>query len=136
MAEPAGRDPGFERTLERLFAEPPVFTDADAFAGKVKARMARSWRIRTLGIGAAGVAGGVIAAGQIVGSGPGAGPLAIKLQDASARSAQAADAVYRQAWSGLNALSHVTPSAGLFWAVSGLMILAAVIGATRVLDEV
>ena len=28
------------------------------------------------------------------------------------------------------------PSAGLFWAVSGLMIVAAVIGATRVLDEV
>jgi hypothetical protein len=136
MAEPAARDPEFERTLERLFAEPPAFTDADAFARKVKARMARNWRVRTLGIGVAGVAGGVVAASQIVCSGPGAGPVAIKLQIASAQSAQAADAVYRQTWSGLNALSHVTPSAGLFWAVSGLMILAAVIGATRVLDEV
>jgi hypothetical protein len=131
MAEPAGRDPDFERALERLFAEPPAFRDADAFAAKVQARLARNWRIRTLGIGAAGVAGGVVAASQIVGSG-----LAIQLQHASARSAQAADAVYRQTWSGLDALSHITPSAGLFWVVSGLMILAAVIGATRVLDEV
>jgi len=136
MAEPAGRDPEFERTLERLFAEPPAVDDADVFVGKVQARLARNWRIRTVGIGAAGVAGGVVAASQIVSSG-----LAIQLQQASARSAQAADAVYRQTWSGLDALSldalsHVTPSAGLFWVVSGLMILAAVLGATRVLDEV
>jgi hypothetical protein len=131
MAEPAGRDPDFERALERMFSEPPAFDDSDAFAGKVQARLAFRWRIRTFSIGAAGVAGGVVAASQIVGSG-----LAIQLQQASARSAQAADAVYRQTWSGLDALSHVTPSAGLFWVVSGLMILAAVVGATRVLDEV
>ena len=131
MAEPAARDPEFDRALERLFAEPPAFEDADAFAGKVQARLARNWRIRMLGIGAAGVAGGVVAASQIIGSG-----LAVQLQQASARSAQAADAVYRQTWSGVDALSHVTPAAGLFWVVSGLMILAAVIGATRVLDEV
>jgi hypothetical protein len=36
----------------------------------------------------------------------------------------------------MDALSQISPSAGLFWVVSGLMILAAVIGATRVLDEV
>jgi hypothetical protein len=131
MADQAGRDPEFERNLERMFAEPPAFSDADAFAGRVKARLARNWRIRTLGIGAAGVAGGVVAASQIVGSG-----LAIQLQQASARSAQAADAMYRQTSSGVDALVHVTPSAGLFWVVSGLLILAAVVGATRVLDEV
>jgi hypothetical protein len=131
MAEPAGRDPDFERALERMFAEPPELNDSDAFAGKVQARLALGWRIRTLSIGAAGVAGGVVAASQLIGSG-----LAIQLQHASARSAQAADAVYRQTSSGLDALAHVTPSAGLFWVVSGLMILAAVVGATRVLDEV
>ena len=131
MDERMERDPEFERRLERLFAEPPALADADAFAAKVQGRLARSWRIRTLGIGAAGVAGGVVAASQIVGSG-----LVIQLRQASARSARAADAVYHQTWSGLDALSHVTPSAGLFWAVSGLMIVAAVIGATRVLDEV
>lgn len=138
MVEPAGRDPEFERALERLFAEPQVFSDADAFVGKVKSRLARNWRIRTLGIGAAGVAGGVVAASQIIGSG-----LAIQLQQASVQSVRAADVVYHQTQSGLDAtrsgldaLSHITPGAGLFWVVSGLMILAAVIGATRVLDEV
>jgi hypothetical protein len=58
------------------------------------------------------------------------------VRQASVQSAHVVDAAYRQTWTSLDALSQVTPSAALFWAVSGLMILAAVVGATRVLDEV
>ena len=126
-----GRDPEFERALERLFAQAPAAPDSEAFARGVESRLARSWRLRTFGVGLAGVLGGAVAASQILGSG-----LALQVQQASAHSVQAVDTVYRMTGSSLDALSHVTPSAALFWAVSGLMILAAVIGATRVLDEV
>jgi hypothetical protein len=124
------RDPAFERTLERLFAQPHAFADSDAFAAGVQGRLTRNWRMRTVGIGAAGVFGGLIAATQIVGSG-----FALKIQQASANSAQAAGAAYKQAWLGLDALGTVSPTAALFWVVSGVVILAAVVGATRVLDE-
>jgi hypothetical protein len=124
------RNPEFERQLERLFAQAPALPDPDAFAGRVQARLASNWRMRTAGIAVAGVVGGVIAASQIIGSG-----LAVQVQHASTQSVRAADVVYHQASSGFELLSQVTPSAGLFWVVSGLMILAAVIGATRVLDE-
>jgi hypothetical protein len=126
-----GRDPEFERSLERMFAQAPALPDGEVFAQRVQKRLARSWTVRTLAIGFAGVVGGAIAASQILGAG-----LAVQVREASAHSAQIVDAAYRQTWSNLDALSQVTPSAALFWAVSGLMILAAVVGATRVLDEV
>jgi hypothetical protein len=46
------------------------------------------------------------------------------------------DNLYQQGWAHFDLLSHITPSASLFWVASGLMILAAVVGATRILDEV
>jgi hypothetical protein len=125
------RDPEFERSLERLFAQAPALSDGDAFASRVQAKLARSWRLRTVAIGAAGVVGGAVAASQILGAG-----FALQVREASAHSAQVVDAAYRQTWTSLDAMSQITPSAALFWAVSGLMILAAVVGATRVLDEV
>jgi hypothetical protein len=125
------RDPEFERSLERLFAQTPALPDGEAFADRVQAKLARSWRVRTLAIGAAGIVGGAVAASQILGAG-----FALQVRQASVHSAQVVDQAYRQTWTNLDALSQVTPSAALFWAVSGLMILAAVVGATRVLDEV
>jgi hypothetical protein len=125
------QDRDFERTLERLYCQTPALGGADAFVGGVEARLARNWRLRTFGIGAAGIVGGVIAASQIIGSG-----LALRVEHASTQSARAVDTLYHGASVGMDALSQISPSAGLFWVVSGLMILAAVIGATRVLDEV
>lgn len=56
----------FERRLERLFAETPAFADDDAFAQRVERRLARGWTARRWLIGAAGVAGGLIGASQLV----------------------------------------------------------------------
>jgi hypothetical protein len=56
----------FERRLERLFAEPPSFSDDAAFAERVGRRLDRGWRLRRLLIGVAGLAGGVIGASQLI----------------------------------------------------------------------
>ncbi len=56
----------FERRLERLFAEPPAFSDEKAFAMSVERKLNRGWNIRRWTIGAAGLAGGVIGASQLI----------------------------------------------------------------------
>ncbi|MEW5686938.1 MAG: hypothetical protein AB1942_18625 [Pseudomonadota bacterium] len=56
----------FERRLERLFAEVPDMPDARAFAERVERRLDRGWTARRWLIGAAGLAGGVIGASQLL----------------------------------------------------------------------
>ena len=61
-------DAGFDARLERLFAEPPRVADPDGFARRVDARLDREWTLKRWFIGAAGAAGGLVAATQSVGS--------------------------------------------------------------------
>ncbi|MBX3482292.1 hypothetical protein [Phenylobacterium sp.] len=56
----------FERRLERLFAQSPDMPDAQAFAERVERRLDRGWNLRRWLIGAAGLAGGVVGASQLV----------------------------------------------------------------------
>lgn len=56
----------FERRLERLFAEAPAFADDGAFAERIERRLDRGWTARRWLIGAAGVAGGLIGASQLL----------------------------------------------------------------------
>jgi hypothetical protein len=56
----------FERRLERLFAAGSELDDAQAFAARVERRLNRGWTARRWLIGAAGIAGGVIGASQLV----------------------------------------------------------------------
>jgi hypothetical protein len=56
----------FERRLERLFAEAPEMPDALGFAERVERRLDRGWTARRWLIGAAGLAGGVIGASQLL----------------------------------------------------------------------
>lgn len=56
----------FERRLERLFGEAPYLEDAPAFAERVAQRLDRGWTARRWLIGAAGLAGGVIGASQLL----------------------------------------------------------------------
>jgi hypothetical protein len=62
-------DSDFEARLERLFDQPPAFSDNEAFARLVEARLDRGWGLRQGLIGAAGLAGGIVAAVQLLGSG-------------------------------------------------------------------
>ena len=56
----------FERRLERLFGDAPDLADATAFAQRVEQRLDRGWTARRWLIGAAGLAGGVIGASQLM----------------------------------------------------------------------
>ena len=56
----------FERRLERLFAEAPELPDAGAFAERIARRLDAGWTARRWLIGAAGVAGGVVGASQLM----------------------------------------------------------------------
>lgn len=56
----------FERRLERLFGDAPEAPDAQAFAERVEGRLNRGWTARRWLIGAAGLAGGVIGASQLL----------------------------------------------------------------------
>lgn len=61
-------EPSFERHVQRLYAEAPLFPDAPLFTAGVQRRLDRAWALRRGLIGVAGVAGGLIAAVQFVGS--------------------------------------------------------------------
>ncbi|TAJ73877.1 MAG: hypothetical protein EPO51_03300 [Phenylobacterium sp.] len=56
----------FERRLERLFSDAPELPDAAAFAQRIERRLDRGWTARRWLLGAAGLAGGVIGASQLV----------------------------------------------------------------------
>jgi hypothetical protein len=56
----------FERRLERLFADAPELPDAAAFTVRIEGRLNRGWTTRRWLLGAAGLAGGVIGASQLL----------------------------------------------------------------------
>ena len=61
-------DIAFEQQLDRLFAQAPVFRDADLFALRLDERLDRGWTARRFLIGGLGLIGGLIGGAQIVGS--------------------------------------------------------------------
>jgi hypothetical protein len=119
----------FERRLERLFADAPELPDAAAFAERVERRLATGWTARRWLIGAAGVAGGVIGASQLIMSN-----LFQRVESAgdSARALQAG-------------IVHVAPKAEwvsgfasggvVVWVASALAIVAMGFALTRAIDE-
>jgi hypothetical protein len=120
----------FETALERMFAQGAPMSDTVAFTQRVEARLNRNWRWRTLAIGFAGAVGGGIALTQSIGSG-----FTGRVQAAGTASANAFDTMYHQVSGGGSALLQMGSGIGMFWIASGLMILAAIVGASKALDE-
>ena len=119
----------FERRLERLFGEAPDLGDAQAFADRVEGRLNRGWTARRWLIGAAGLAGGVIGASQLVMSN-----LVERVQ-----SAEQSARVLGQG------LSCVTPSTDMVsalsggygvWIAVGLAVLTMGFVVSRVIEEI
>lgn len=120
----------FELRLDRMFNEPPVFPDAEAFARLVEMRLDRGWGLRQIGIGSAGLAGGLIGAYQLMGS--------RFLEQAS----QLAD---RDAFDVTGGLSHVLrageamsalPFGGeALWMAAALGVVALAFAVTRAVEE-
>jgi hypothetical protein len=114
-----------------MFAQAPVYPDAEAFSDRVLAKLDRSWRWRRLGIGAAGAIGGVIAISQTLGSN-----LTLHMQQSLANSFRTVDAAVDGAVSQTESLVGLSTSAGMFWAVSAMMVIAAGAAALRLFEEV
>jgi hypothetical protein len=122
-------DPEFDTRLSRWFAETPAFADADAFTRRIEGRLSRSWTFRRVMIGVAGVFGGVIAVGQMVGV-----HLYERLQGASA----ASTTLLSQGARAMDQLRHLTSQpmgAEVMWTGAALAVLAMILLATRSLEE-
>ena len=122
-------DSEFEARLERLFVQPPRVTDGQVFCRQVQARLDRDWTFRRTVIGAAGVAGGLFAASQALGSGlldrmqALRVPMPNLLDDPALRSAVSGD--------GLAALAQ---GGEVIWLAAALMAMAAAFMATQLID--
>ncbi len=119
----------FERRLERLFSETPHMADAQAFAERVEGRLNRGWTARRWLIGAAGLAGGVIGASQL-------------LMSNLFERVQSAEQSARVLGQGL---SRVTPSTDMVsalsggygvWVAVGLAVITMGFVVSRVIEEI
>lgn len=127
----------FEASLERMFRDAPPRPDAELFAARVQKRLNNGWALRRWGVGAAGMIGGAVAITQTLGA-----DLSLRFEQASAGSAKAVDTVYRQAVGQAQTISADSGLAfgdmglGMFWVVSGVIVLLAAALMTRAFDEV
>ena len=119
----------FERRLERLFGEAPYMGDAGAFAERVERRLDRGWTARRWLIGAAGGAGGIIGASQL-------------LMSNIFERVQTAEQSARVLGQGL---SRVTPSTDMLsalsggygvWIAVGLAVITMGFAVSRVIEEI
>lgn len=127
-------DRTFEMELERQFAAGPILADTDTFALLVTQRLDRGWTFRRMLIGGLGVVGGLIGAGQILGSG-----LLARLDAITAQS----DTLVKSGIAGLPAARELSTllSTGLsmdgqvLWMSAGLGVLAVGLFVTRAIRE-
>ena len=120
----------FEHRLSRLFAEAPAYADADRFAQRVETRLDRVWALRRALIGIAGLGGGVVAAGQMLGA---------RLIDRAAGFSEASLSSVShgaRALGGLRFLADLPVGAEVAWTAAGLAVLAIVLVAARAIEEV
>jgi hypothetical protein len=119
--------------LSRLFAEAPQYPDARLFAGEIESRLGRGWALRRVLIAAAGVTGGLIAVGQLIGSG-----LVARLDGAShmVSAARAGfDHLPLPIAPQLSMLKDMPFGGEVVWLVAGLAVLAAALLAGRSIED-
>ena len=122
-------DPEFDTRLLRLFADAPEFADADGFARRVEDRLDRSWTLRRMLIGAAGIGGGAIAVGQTLGAR--VFDRVAGFSDASATAMSQGARTLTQ----LRLLDALPVGGEVVWVGAGLALLAVVLMATRSLEN-
>ncbi len=125
-------DPSFEHQLGRLFAEPPALTGHAEFAAAVQGRLERGWAMRRVLIGAAGVVGGLLAAGQVVGANL-VQRVAVASQGADSRAHNLAANLVTRGEATLH-LQSLPLGGEVLWMVAGLAALGVALVAARVMD--
>ncbi|MDB5419666.1 MAG: hypothetical protein JWP50_3085 [Phenylobacterium sp.] len=119
----------FERRLERLFAEAPDLPDAGPFADRVERRLNTGWTARRWLIGAAGGAGGVIGASQLIMSN------LFQRAEAAGDSAKVLQAGLTQIAPRADWVSGFASGGVVVWVASALAIVAMGFALTRVIEE-
>ena len=119
----------FERRLERLFGETPHMVDAQAFAERIDHRLNRGWTARRWLIGAAGLAGGVIGASQLLMSN-----LFERVQSAEA-SARVLGQGLARVTPGTDMVSALSGGYGV-WIAVGLAVITMGFVVSRVIEEI
>ena len=119
----------FERRLERLFAQHPELSDASAFAERIEKKLDRGWNLRRWLIGAAGLAGGVIGASQLVMSN------LFQRVESAEQSARALGQGLARVTPTTDMVSALSGGYGL-WIAVGLAILTLGFAVTRVIEEI
>jgi hypothetical protein len=123
-------DLDFDMRLSRMFAEAPALPDGDGFAQRVENRLERNWMMRRVLIGAAGLGGGLMVAGQML-----APQISQKIEAVSiapvASLQKGVDALLPQ-W---KVLSYLPYSSELVWLAAGLAALGIATLARRSIDE-
>ena len=124
-------DAAFERELHRLFGEAPTRPDAELFALRVRERLDLAWAWRRMAVGFAGAGAGAVALWQLGGA-----QVLTRLADAV--SVPASDLWRRTPiLDQASAVLREVPVPGeLIWLVGGLMLLAAGLVVTRIVDEI
>ena len=121
----------FEARLERMFGEAPAMRDADLFTFRVLDRVDRGWTTRRLLIGAMGLAGGLIGAVQLVGSGIGGQLQALGAESNAYLTRGLAEAVPTD-W----LPAGVTLNSQVVWMTLALAAVAAGLGVARAIREI
>lgn len=119
----------FERRLERLFAQHVELPDAAAFADRIERRLDRGWNLRRWLIGAAGLAGGVVGASQLVMSN------LFQRVETAEQSARALGQGLARVTPTTDMVSALSGGYGL-WIAVGLAILTLGFAVTRVIEEI
>ena len=123
-------DLDFEMRLGRLFAEAPALIDGDQFAKRVEDRLERSWTLRRVLIGAAGLGGGLIVAGQMIGPQISQRIETVSLAPVSTIQKGVADLAPH--W---KVFSYLPYSSELLWMAAGLAALGVAAMAKRSIEE-
>lgn len=124
-------DARFEHELSRLFAEAPPAPDAEFFALRVRERLDRDWMLRRMFVGLAGAAAGAVALWRVAG------------EQAVLRLEEAVSAPVNDLWRDGAVFAGVAPvlravpvPMEVMWLAGGLVLLAAGMLVTRMVDEV
>ncbi|MDP1736483.1 MAG: hypothetical protein Q8L23_03475 [Caulobacter sp.] len=120
----------FEMKLDRMFNEPPVLADGEAFARMVELRLDRGWNLRQVAIGATGLIAGLVGVTQVLGS-----PLLFEAGKATQRNAAAlTDGVTGLVRAGEN-LSALPFGGEAMWLAAALGVMALAFAVTRAVEE-
>jgi hypothetical protein len=122
-------DLDFETQLSRLYGQSPVFRDSEQFTQRVTDKLDRGWAVRRAVIGATGVAAGMAAAAQLIGS-----RFASEFSNVSRDGAQQLNLGLDKVMARYDQL--FTGSAETIWLAAALAAIALAFAVTRLVDEV